>query len=113
MQKMSSDLTLEKLKIDERLRHIEAYIIEGKVLRIQIKEILQANGARLAYIEEFIDGKGNVSGIKQNMHDLKSEYEERKKTKDSLLKIAVGAITMAVGAFVLWVCKLVWGNIGK
>ena len=110
---IKNDLTLEKLKIDQRLKDIEAYIIEGKLLRIQIKEIMDKQNIRIDILENSIEGKGESKGIRDRVNDLESEDTERKKIKDGFLKVAVGSITMAVGASVLWICKLIWNTAGK
>lgn len=109
----NNDLTLEKLKIDDRLKKIEEFMIEDRFYRIQFKETLQELGGKVSEFQIEIHGHGEVKGLKDKVGILESDFRDRKKNKDGLLKIATGSITLAVGAFVLWVFKLIWSTVGK
>ncbi len=94
---MGDGLTLEKLKIDERLRAVEAHMAESKPFR----ENLAAAIGRLEKSVESINTK--IAPIE----DLKKAEEARRKAQEIMMKSAVGVVTLAVGTAVLWVCKVV------
>lgn len=112
-------LTLEKLEIHKRLLMIEQYIIEGKEQRSEINSTLTTLNTRATNIELMIHGDPNSltkylrDGINRRVDALEEKEDNDKKIKGNFLKIAVGAITLAVGSFVLWMFKLIWAAIGK
>lgn len=118
-----SDLTLEKLEIHKRLLMIEEYVKEGTEQRSQIRDTMNTLNMRATNIENMIHGDPKSAskivrdGINRRVEAV--ETSQGKSTKDAeelkgnFLKIAVGAITLAVGACVLWMGKLIWSAIGK
>lgn len=121
--KNDNSLTLEKLEIHKRLLMIEEYIREGKELRHQLNETMGNLNIRCKTIEVMFFGDPlNVDrnirdGINRRidaLEDRNVKYEKNtEKSKGNFLKIAVGSITLAVGAFMMWVFKLIWGAVGK
>ena len=112
-------LTIEKLKLHERLLLIEQYIVEGKDQRGQINDTLSKINLRCNNIENMIHGNFDSKnakerdGIIRRVEELEDKDASVEKVKNNFLKVAIGSITMAVGAFVLWVCKLIWSTMGK
>lgn len=119
MPTTKTELTIEKLKIHERLLLIEQYILEGKEQRGQINETMNNLNLRCTNIENMIHGEKDHEdkkirdGMNRRMESLEDRDDNSKKIKNQFLKIAVGSITMSVGAFVLWLCKLIWSSTGK
>lgn len=114
-----TNLTIEKLKIHERLLLIEQYILEGKEQRGQINETLNNINIRCKNVEFMVHGEPDSAdkeirdGINRRVEVLEFKDQSVEKVKEHFLKIAVGSITMAVGAFVLWVSKLIWSSMQK
>jgi hypothetical protein len=112
-------LTLEKLRLNQRMESIEAYIIEGKKERADLRDFVTRQELRCTNLEFMIHGDSKSSdkyirdGMNRRIDSLEGKEKELEKIKGSFLKIAIGSITLAVGAFVLWLCRLVWGAIGK
>lgn len=96
---MSDGLTLEKLKIDERLREVEKHMAEGTIIRQQIVKQLEHCANILDKIEE------RMESLDKRVTALESTEKERKKAHDGMMTIAVGAITMAIGTFMVWFFK--------
>ena len=112
-------LSLEKLKIHDRLVAIEEYIKEGKELRHQLNETMNEINIRTTNVELMIHGdptkirKYARDGINRRVESLEEKDHNVDKIKGNFLKIAIGAITLAVGSFVLWLFQLIWKSAGK
>ena len=112
-------LTLEKLEIHKRLLMIEEYITEGKEQRHQINETMNTLNLRAKNLELMIYGdntsidKLTRDGMNRRVETLEQKDKNVDKVKGNFLKIAVGAITLAVGSFVLWLFQLIWKSVGK
>lgn len=103
-------LTLEKLRIDERLQAIEEYVRQGKDLRGSINDTLTAINVKL-FGDPKADRKIDRDGLIRRVEALEGDKEDHIKAKDNFLKIAIGAITLAVGSFMLWAWKMLWAGI--
>lgn len=113
MQQKASELTLEKLKIDERLRAVEQYMAQGIIERKSIGDALVELKIAISSVDHRIDGK---KGFEARFQVLETDLKERAKVKGEFIKIAVGSLTMAVGAAVLWVGNVIiaaWASMGK
>ncbi len=118
-----NDFTLEKLEIHKRLLMIEEYIREGKEQRDQIKDTMTTLNIRASNLEFMIHGNPNSrelsvrDGLTRRIEAAervqKDTEKDAKELKGNFLKIALGAITLAVGAFVLWIGELIWKAVGK
>lgn len=97
---MGDDLTLEKLKIDERLREVELHMAEAKPVREEIAKSL----VRMEKTLESVDGK--LDSHEKRIAHIEESEEGRKKTVDNIMKVAWGALTMAIGAAVMWIFKV-------
>ncbi len=108
----SDNLSLEKLKINERLIAIEEYIVDGKKERASLKDTLTQINARCSNVELMIHGD-NIShdkNIRDGMHRRlealefhNKEFEtENKKNKEGLFRWAIGSITIGTGGAVIW-----------
>lgn len=112
-------LTLEKLRINERLLMIEQYIVEGKDQRAQLNNTMSTINIRMVNIENKILGdpksteKKYRDGMERRLENCEILDADSEKVKGNLLKVAVGSLTMAIGAFVIWACKMFWTGIGK
>lgn len=112
----NNDLTLEKLKIDERLREVEKQLGEAKIIRENInnsfaefKESVKELKESLDSIKKYLmgDPETGKDGIEQRLAKIENAEIGRKKTVGSILKIALGALTMSVGAAMLWLFKII------
>lgn len=116
-------LELEKLKIHERLLSIEDYIKEGEKQRGYINDTLTKIDIRCKNIELMIHGDPTniVRYVRDGMNRRLDSLEEKeldveknkKEAKDNFLKIAIGAITLSVGSFVIWLIRLIFPHLGK
>lgn len=110
------EFTLEKLKINERLESIEEYIKEGKRINSSISDTLSSMNIRCTNVEFMIHGdmrspdKYTRDGMNRRLDHLENKEKDAEIIKGSFLKIAIGSITMAVGAFILWIIRLIWGS---
>ena len=96
---MSDGLTLEKLRIDSRLREVEKHMAEGTIIRQQLVKQLEHCAIILDKIEN------RIEGIDKRVAILESGEKTRKESHDNMIKVAIGAITMALGTFVVWFFK--------
>lgn len=94
---MGDGLTLEKLKIDERLRAVEAHMAEAKPFRDNLT----------ASIERLEKTVASINSKIEPIEDLKKAEESRRRSQEVMMKSAVGVITLAIGTAVLWVCKVI------
>ena len=92
---MGDGLTLEKLKIDERLRAVEAHMAESKPFRENILSAI----SRLESSVKSIDDKTAP------IESLRLAEERRIKNQETFNKTIIGTVTLALGTFVLWVIK--------
>jgi hypothetical protein len=106
----SDGLTLEKLKIDERLQVIESYVKQGKELRGSINETLTVMNAKM-FGDPRSKDKKDRDGFLRRLEALEDDKEDHLKLRENFLKVAIGAITLAVGSFVLWAWKVVIAGI--
>jgi hypothetical protein len=112
-------LTLEILKIDERIAKIERYIIDGQILKGKLNDTMTEINTRTANLELMIHGDSTKidrytrDGINRRVEWLEGREKDADRKRGDLLKVAIGSITLAVGAFVLWLFQLIWRNIGK
>lgn len=112
-------LTLEKLEIHQRLLLIEQYIIEGTDQRTAINNTLNKIDLRCKNIELVVHGNPDSydqsiqDGIKRRIEFMEKREKETDKIKGEFLKIAIGAITLAVGSCMLWIFRLIWKSAGK
>ena len=98
---MASDLTLEKLKIDERLRAVEVNVAEARPIRQKILDSLK----KIDTSYERIDLKLDAHEIR--LTKIEGADEARQKSMDNIMKIAIGSLTMAIGAAVMWFLKFI------
>lgn len=96
---MGDDLTLEKLKIDERLRDVELHMAEAKPIREEIAKSL----GRIEKTMESVDSK--LDSHEKRISGIEASEESRKKSVENVMKVAWGALTMAIGAAVIWILK--------
>ena len=89
-------------EIKDRLDKIELFVDDGVKFREEMR-IMMTKMAVKIYGDD--DANPPVVGMHDRIKVLEGEHKERMETKKSLLKVAVGALTMAVGAAVLWI----WG----
>lgn len=73
------ELTLEKLKIDERLKSVEKFMIEGQIIRENIQETLVGLDTNLTKVRETIYGDGKPDGLVQKVEYLIKLEEARGK----------------------------------
>lgn len=112
-------LSLEKLRIHERLLVIEEYVKEGKDLRSQLNDTMSNINLRTKNMELMIHGdsmstdKYSRDGINRRLESIEAKEKGVDKAKETLLKVAVGAITLAIGSCVLWVFRLIATNMNK
>lgn len=100
---MSDGLTLEKLKIDDRLREVEKHMAEGSIIRQQLVKQLEHCATILDKIETRIESLDKrITELERGEKGRKDAYKE---AHDGMMKIAIGAITMAIGTFVVWFFK--------
>lgn len=104
-------LTLEKLKIYDRLRSVEDYMSQGIITREHIQKTLENINTTMSSMNNQING--NESGIMIRLKELEAEKRQRKEIEQGFMKIAVGSITIAVGSAVLWIVKLIFNSAGK
>lgn len=120
MSELESDkLSVFQLKTHERLLSIEEYIKDGKVLRSQLNDTMQEIGLRTKNVELMIHGDPNKpdkyarDGINRRLEAVEIREKEIDSAKKNFLNVAVGSITLAVGAFVVWMFKLVASHLPK
>ena len=109
-EKQGDGLTLEKLKIDERLQGIELYVKEGKQLRSDINDTLTLFNAKL-FGDPKAKDKVDRDGLIRRIEDLEADKLDHKNLKEGFLKVAVGSLTMAIGSFVYWLWKCLMDGI--
>lgn len=100
----NNDLTLEKLKIDERLRKVELDLAEAKPIREQILDKLEKIDKSVEKLDHKINGNGNP-GIDDRLKAIEASEEGRKKTVDTVIKAALTSMVCAIGSFIYWVAK--------
>lgn len=100
----NNDLTLEKLKIDERLRKVELDLAEAKPIREQILDKLEKIDKSVEKLDHRINGNGNP-GIDDRLKAIEASEEGRKKTVDTVVKAALTSMVCAIGSFIYWVAK--------
>lgn len=102
-------MTLEERKEDFReikrdlvlrVEKIEQYIAEGNEQRKHITQTLEIINKRMNGDFDVIPPK---DGHEQRISELEKEHKERKETKESFMKVAVGSLTMAIGGAVIWI----------
>lgn len=104
----NSELSLEKLKIHERLLLIEQYILEGKDQRAMLSDTLTKIEVRCKSAELMIHGdnvsldKATRDGINRRIEALELIEKNGEKIKKGILNVSVGSITLAVGAAMIW-----------
>lgn len=86
-------LDLEKLKISERLESIEkSFKVESEMNRALIRKI---------YGDP--DANPPIKGYEARLQALEKIEDDREKTKERLLQMAVGSLTIAIGGAVIWI----------
>lgn len=109
----NSPLSIEKLRIDERLKKIEVFMIEEKFIRDRNIDIMNQVSKRILSLEENVNGRGREKGIQDRVIDLEYKEDKRTKVAEGMLKVAVGSLTLAIGSCMLWLGKLIWSSVGK
>lgn len=99
---MGDGLTLEKLKIDERLRAVELSLAESVGVRKQILEAIERIEKKLDKIDPM---EKSIIDINNRLERVENAEEDRKKTVGTVVKTAIGSIVLAVGSFVVWAVK--------
>lgn len=102
----NNDLTLEKLKIDERLRKVELDLAEAKPIREQILEKLEKIDKSVEKLDHKINGNG-TPGIESRLKDIENAEGSRKKAVDTVVKAALTSMVMGIGSFIYWLVKSV------
>lgn len=104
----NSDLTLEKLKIDERLRKLELEhaqeVTETKMFRDQLSKDVHEIKESVKSIIHKIDGNGSP-GIDDRLKAIEDYQERRKESDKTIIKIATGAITALIITIAAWLGK--------
>jgi hypothetical protein len=113
----NSDLTLEKMRINERLLLIEEYIREGKDQRHKINETMASIDIRCKNAELMIHGDPKSTdkfvrdGLNRRLESVERRDENHdrdiKKNKDSLFRWAIGSITIGTGGAVIWLFDVI------
>lgn len=106
---MDDGLTLEKLRIDERLREVEKTMAEAKPVRDEIVRSLNRLEKSVESISYSINGNSEtgVDGLEKRLYRIEESEQSRKKSIEAIIKLAIGALTMSVGAAIMWVLKVV------
>jgi hypothetical protein len=101
---MKDDFTLEKLKIDDRLRKVEEFMASA----VPVREEMIRSLSRIEKTVDKLDVKMHgAEGVEFKILELEKAERARIKTNDNIMRVAVGAITTLVGTIVLWVWKLI------
>lgn len=95
---MGDDLTLEKLKINERLMEVERHMIEAKVGREHLITAVDKLEKTIDRIDHKINGNGEP-GIDDRVKSLEGAEEKRIEAHKGFMNILSGLITTAVVAF--------------
>lgn len=103
---MDKDPNFPQIKRDliERIVIIENYIKEGVKTRESILELLTKLNTKIYGSDDTDPPK---IGMEARLKALENTEQGRNKLKHSFLKVAVGSLTMAVGAMVIWVFNVV------
>lgn len=108
---MGDGLTLEKLKIDERLREVEKHMAEGNPIRQQLMDSVERLEKTLDRIDNKISGNGKdgieqtVIKIDNRVKTIEEAEETRKKSTDTIVKAALTSVVMGIGSFLYWAAK--------
>lgn len=89
-----------KKDLINRVESIEKYIKEGNEVR---EEVLRTLAKLNLKIYGDYDAEPPRLGIDKRLEVLERVEMTREQTKNGMLKIAVGSLTMAVGGAVIWV----------
>lgn len=106
-------LTLEKLKLNERMTSIESYVIDGLKMRSEFKDTLTEVSLRLKNVELQIHGDSTGSskyvrdGINRRVDYLEQINHTGEEIKKNFFKVAVGSITLAIGGALVWIFDVV------
>jgi len=103
---MSNDLTLEKLKINERLMDVERSMAEARPIREEILSSLNRIDKRIEILDHKINGNGKP-GIEDRIKNIELMERIRKESHDNIIKIGIGAITALCITVLTWVGKLI------
>lgn len=103
---MSDGLTLEKLRIDERLREVEKHMAEAVPVRDNILASLNRLETSVIRLEHKIVGNG-TPGIEHRVLKLESAEELRQKQHSNIMKVAIGAITALMISIASFIGKII------
>ena len=113
---MSDGLSLEKLKIVDRLLAIENHLKEDRNFQPRLQNTLDNINLRTKNLELMVHGdndskdKYTRDGMNRRLEGVEAIVHGGNKT---VLKVAVGSITLAVGSAMVWLFTLIWSSLGK
>jgi len=91
---MSEELTLEKLRIDERLRAVEEHMAEGKPIREQLIQSMSILTESITKLEHTVFGNG-VNGVVQKVDRLEGLAKVICSILSKILWLVASAVVLA------------------
>lgn len=103
---MKDNPTFPELKqsLLDDVAKIKKYVEEGEKSRAELRVLVQK--MHLKYYGD-PDANPPVKGFDDRLCKLERVESERIKSKEYILKLTAGSLTVAIGGAVLWVCKAV------